>query len=281
MSEKFLKVYELSLKEAFLKSLPPQHGAWSVLISGWAIGTFTFGNPDYKILLLFITMISGFCLRYSVTSAIKNWKTRLEFPDKYEFIIMFFYGSLTLAGFSILVFFHHLYYLFLFGIFVLILAAITMKLELDSKHLTVVGELVGMISLSTVIPVASYVAAEHLNHETGVIWILSLYLFAGSVFHVRYMVRKNKFHSSPIVQRLMAGKSSIIFHFLGFIVFLSAAICHIISPLNILPVSIVFFRAIWMILKKWEKPLPVRRLGFVELFITSLFSIMVITVNRS
>jgi len=270
----------LRVKEAFLKNFPSQHGAWSVLVWGWAIGTFSSMNYHFKSFLWLFIIIVGFCLRHSLVSAVKSWKLRGTFPHPYEFIVMFLYGILISVGFIVLVLFYHLKYLVLFAILFIMLSGINLIIELEGKHLTTAGEIAGMVSLSTVVPASYYVASEYLNYRAGVIWVLSLYLFAGSVFHVRYMVRERRAHTLSISNRLIAGKSSIIFHLFGFMIFLFAAIYHIMPPLNILAVSIVFFRALWMIIKKWKEPLEVRKIGFIELFITSVFSIIVIAVNR-
>jgi hypothetical protein len=268
-----------SVDEALGLVIPRQHGAWSILLVGYAIGTLAFdgGGPAVPWLVLG-AVTAGFVARHATLTALQLCRK----DPRWRAVSA---GGLALAGLSamlmgVLVVGYGRWGLVIVaaGAGLLVLASVV--IERRHRDRTAWGELVGVAGLSSAIPLASYARTGALDGPLLGLWLLGLLYFSGSVFHVRFIVRRWRLRRGPFVERLRAGLPSVVYHLaaLGAVVALGTLGW---TPkwvaVALVPVTA---KALWALRRGGDTPPAIRSLGFTELGHSILFAVLAVVAYR-
>lgn len=266
------------LPGAFIAALPKQHGAWIVLIACFAIGSCAGPGFGLKSVILLVSVVAAFFAR----AALGLYLCFSQGEEKSKGLIawiMFYSGMLILSG-AWLMARYELWLLWIMGVMGLSLAAFSLGLEKDKKDMTLAGQAINILGLSLVGPAGEYCASGAYSSNTLGVWLVCVPFFLGSVFHVRFLLRRRLEASGKFAERLSAGFSSLTFH-LSALIALAA-----LSKFRVIPLfaSLVFvpavFKALWPIIHRSRISPPVKHIGRMELVHTLVFSILTVLVFR-
>jgi len=258
-----------SQPSAFLLTIPRQHGAWSVLAAGFILGAIVGGRLGKEGLLLLGALLSGFLARHAVGLLLRPAGSEEQQRKIRRLTLGYVAHALLLGG--LLVIRYDRWLLVPLGVVALVLALVSLHLERQRQDRTTVGELVNLLGLSLAIPATAYATSGVFEAATAGWWTLGLLFFSGSVFHVRYLVRKRRESSGPLAARWRAGWPSVVYHLaaLGVAAGLSAlGTLPSLAFLALLPVTV---KALGAVVQRREGPLNIRHIGYAELAHTVLF----------
>ncbi len=251
--------------------IPKQHGAWAVLISCFVLGMAIGGNLGVETVLLLVSVIAGFLAQHTADLYLRLFKK----TDRLRKKVLAWgigYSSVFISAGALLIIWYDLWFLLLLGFLALFFITTTLILRQKRKAFTTAGELVEMIGLSLVAPVAEYSTTGVFSTQTVGLWVICTFFFGGSVFHVRYLVRKHTETSGPLLVRFSAGLPSIVYHLIVFAASVGLStimgILPSFAPIALLPVT---FKALWTVGRRYEAALPIRRIGYFELTHTLIF----------
>lgn len=266
-----------SERNVFALTVPRQHGAWSALISCFILGTAVGGSFGMEAILLLVSVFTGFLARHSAALYLRL--SRTDDNRKKVLTLAIGYFSVFLSVGALLVIWYELRVFLLLGFFALVFLSIMLILEQQRREFTIMGELIGMVGLSLVAPAAEYSTTGVFSTQTVGLWIICSLFFGGSVFHVRYLVRKRIESTGPSLVRIRAGLPSVAYHLAALAVAVSLGtfigILPSFSPMALLPVTL---KALWAVGRRYKAPLPVHRIGYVELIHTLIFVFLAVSV---
>ena len=217
---------------------PPQHGAWAFLIVPAVIVSF-LGAGNGLGLIFFLTWVSGYPVSYFLGRALimrirrGSWtaKAKGELASATPWIVITFFGVSSLVALRP--------WLLLYGLAVIALWSISVYLSWAGRERGITNDLL-LIALASIEPVLMYqVAKDHgslsgLPHAIWVAALMSLIFFAGSVVHVKALIREAKNRNWHI--------GSIVFHAIVLLVFLIFAKRGVLA----LPFVLAFARTVVM-----------------------------------
>lgn len=245
-------------------TIPNQHGAWAALISCFLLGVFVAGNFNTKVVLLFVSVFFGFLARHTLSLCVRLSETDKRRQKLFLYFIFYFFVFLTLSVF--LVVWYRMWFLVVLGIVGFSIGLITLILEKSKMGLSIHAEILGMLGLSLVAPAIEFASCGAVSQRTYGLWLICSLFFTGSVFHVRYLNR-NKEHFKAALPTVVYHLSVCVFIiFLSYIGFLPQ-----FSLLAFIPVTL---KTLWMTTRKYKSSLPIKYVGFVELFHTIIFVLL-------
>ncbi len=256
--------------------IPRQHGAWSVLISCLVLGMAIGGRLGAESVLLMVSVIAGFFAQHTASLYLRLLK-KIDKRRKKVLAWAIGYSSLFLSVGALLIIWYDLWFLLLLGFLALLFIATTLILRQKRKEFTTAGELVEILGLSLVAPAAEYSTTGVFSTQTVGLWMICTFFFGGSVFHVRYLVRKQTETAGPLLVRFRAGLPSIVYHLIVFATSVGLStimgILPSLAPIALLPVT---FKALWAVGRRYEAALSIRRIGYVELIHTLIFMFLAV-----
>lgn len=189
---------------------PPQHGAWAFLIVPAVIVSF-LGAGNGIGLIFFFTWVSGYPVSYFLGRAIiarirrGRWTTKAkgELQSATPWLILSFFGVSSLVVLRP--------WLLLYGIAVIALWSISIYLSWAGRERGITNDLL-LVGLASMEPVLMYqVAKDHgslsdIPHSIWIAALMSLLFFAGSVIHVKSLIREVKnrnWHIGSLVYHLV------------------------------------------------------------------------------
>ncbi len=259
----------------FLKTLPKKHGAWSIFFISILTGTIC--SKTFKMIpffLLFISALFSFLLRENISTFLK-----LRKEDKRRIFLLkisLFYLFLIFITFIPLLIFYRYYILIFLSIFALFITLLSLYFSLKRKELTIPSEILGILGLSLLIPAFYYISKGYIDKEGLFLFFFLFLFFTGSVFHVRYLVRNKNILSAKLFLRLRAGIYSLSYHTLFFIFVLFLSLNNYLPSYTFLAVLPTLFKSYYFVLRKFKEPLSLKKIGFTELFISIIFTILLI-----
>jgi hypothetical protein len=260
--------------------VPRQHGAWSILLISYLIGTFAVtGVGGAAPWLALVALVCGFVARHALVQALALRRKGLGWSRLG--LWGFAFGAVSLAGTGALILFYDHWGLLLIGGLAALAALAALVVERYHKDRTAWGEIVGVLGLSTAIPFAAYARAGRLDSTLLGLWLLGALYFAGPVFHVRFLVRSWRARRGPLTQRLRSGWSSLVYHLLAF----GAAAG--LSALGWTPAWVAAalvpcaLKAVWALRAGKDAPPVIRALGFVELAHSVGFAVVLLLAYRA
>ena len=265
-------------RTALAMTLPRQHGAWSILLACFVIGTLVGNTLNLRVPLVFFAVIFGFLARHGV--GVYSRAPRTDDRKNRVLIWTSIYSLVVLTAGGLLVIVHELWQLLPLGLIIFAFGFATLVLSQRRMETTAGGELVGILGLTLVAPAAEYVASGLFSSQTVGLWILCAFFFCGSVFHVRYLVRRRAESVGPLSVRLKAGWPSVVYHLVVLcisVVLGSAGMIPLLSPVALLPAALKAWVAVG---RRVRTPLPVRWIGVIEVLCTIAFLVLVVFVFR-
>lgn len=256
-------------RNAFAVTISRQYGAWSILLACFVLGTFVGEGLNLRVPLMFCVVLFGFLARNGAEAYLRAPK--IDERRSRLLIWTAVYSLVVLIAGGLLVMVHELWQLIPLGLLTLALGSVTLLLSQRRLETTTGGELIGILTLTLVAPAAEYAAGGVFSTQTASLWMLCALFFFGSVFHVRYLVRRRADSMGPLPLRLKAGWPSVAYQlavlFLS-IVLSCAGILPLLAPVALLPAAL---RAWVAVGRRVEKPTPVRRIGVMEVLHTIVF----------
>jgi hypothetical protein len=146
-----------------------------------------------------------------------------------------------------------------------LLAAVSFAVERAHRDRTAWGEVIGVLGLSTAIPLASYATTGSFDVGHAGLWALATLFFTGSVFHVRFLIRCWRRRRGPLLERLQAGWPSLAWHLGALALAAGAAQMHLVpawAPVALVPVTL---KALLTFRRGPDAPPVTRTIGFLEL----------------
>lgn len=266
-------------RRAFAAALPKQHGAWTVLIACFVIGSFAGAGFGSESMLLLAAVIAAFLGRAAVSYYVclspgeKGRKELIPWLTLYS-------GIFLLSG-AWLVMGYRLRLLILPAIAGLGLSAYSLALEKNKKDMTLAGQIINILGLSLVGPAGEYCASGVYSLNTLGVWLICVPFFLGSVFHVRFLLRSRLEAYGEFAERLAAGFSSLAFHIsalFALVVLSKFRVVPLSAPLAFVPVTL---KALWPIIRRGRAPLPVKYIGRLELIHALIFLIITVLIFRT
>jgi len=259
-------------------TIPRQHGAWSVLLLGYALGVGALGALNGATALFLALMVAGFLARHTIAT----WLRLPQGDGRRRTLAAWAVGYVVVAAsaLSALVLVYDRWLTLPLGALLLLFAAVSAVLEWRRKNRTAWGEWVNILGLSVVAPAAAYVGSGAVNWGTLGLWALAAVFFTASVFHVRYLVRRRSSAGGPLAERLRAGASSLMYHGLGLGLIVGLAVAGIVPFGAALAMAPTIVKAVWVVRHRQSGPLSIRRLGYSELAHSLAFVLLAVAAYR-
>ena len=260
---------------SFSRTIPRQHGAWSILIASFILGTLLGGRFGIESMLLLLAVLAAFFARYTASGYFKSDTVRNNL-----FTWFTLYAGIFLLSGVLLVFGYRRWFLIPLGTVSLVIIALSLYLAKKGKDLTLAGEINNILGLSILAPAAEYTAWGIYSLKTLGLWLLCFFFFAGSVFRVRYLTRKRLEAGGEFLERLKAGMPSLVFHMAAFLTTIGLIRINVLPALTLFVLMPVTLRVLWLIAKRYKKPITVRAVGYIEVFHTLLFIVLAVIAFR-
>lgn len=266
-------------RPGFRLLLPHEHGAWAMLIAPLVTGIGVAGILNADVLLFALTAFNFFLLRFPLMLALKSRAVDTRALALRWSVI---YGAVTFISGAILLLSTQQW--ILVGLGALGFATLTVYLWLAARRaeMTIWGEWIGIAGLALGAPGAYIVAKDAFDAAAIALYLLNVLYFAGTVLYVKFKVREQPrlVLSEPnLMMRLWSGRASLLYHaFVAALVVIFATTRWLpaLAPIAfILPMC----KVIGGVLNKPER-LNIRRLGFIELGFTLVFTLIILRAFR-
>ncbi len=257
----------MSSRAALALSVPTQHGAWATLAASYLIGALALSNPSIETLLIAVPIVCAFLGRQAVAR-----RRRLPAGDSRRRSLVGWascYAVVSLLVTCLLALEFDRWLLFPLGAGAVGLIALSLALEWRRVDRTTLGELIGMAGLSAALPATVYAATGMLTAPTAALWVVTSLFFGGSVFRVRYLVRKR-----------LAGPA-VLYHLAIVAATAAAEYARVIPRWELVALVPSAVAMVWIVGRRAEEQVPIRRIGFEELGHTLLFIAITLTVYRT
>lgn len=189
---------------------PPQHGAWAFLIVPAMIVSFLGAGNGIGLIFL-LTWVSGYPVSYFLGRALimrirrGSWtaKAKTELRSAISWIVITFFGATYLVALRP--------WLSMYGIFVVGLWSVSIYLSWAGRERGITNDLL-LVGLASMEPVLMYQIAKDHSSLFGIphgIWVaamMSMLFFAGSVVHVKSLIREVKnrnWHTGSLVYHVV------------------------------------------------------------------------------
>lgn len=189
---------------------PPQHGAWAFLIVPAIIVSFLGAGNGIGLIFL-LTWVSGYPVSYFLGRALimrirrGSWtaKAKTELQSAIPWIVITFFGASYMVALRP--------WLLMYGIFVIALWSVSIYLSWAGRERGIANDLL-LVGLASMEPVLMYQVAKNHSSLVGIphgIWVaamMSMLFFAGSVVHVKSLIREVKnrnWHTGSVVYHLV------------------------------------------------------------------------------
>jgi len=249
--------------------IPKQPGAWSILIASFILGASLAGDFGIESILLLFVVLSVFLGRHTAGEYFKLSVSNTVRKNLLAWLVFFL--AISLLGATLLVIKYRRWLLIPLGIASFAIIALSLALAKKGRDLTFVGEFTNILGLSLVAPAVEYTSRGIYSLRTFGLWLLCFFFFAGSIFRVRYLNRKCAEAQGIFFERLKAGMSSLVFHIAAFLITFGLARNNLLpsqAPLALAPISL---RVLWSVSRRYKNPIPIRTIGYVEVFHTLVF----------
>lgn len=255
--------------------IPREHGAWSVLVTSLLAGSAVGGRLTPAVLVLWATVIAGFV---GWPNAVAGWtqpgERRVSAPACRWAVLLLGAAAAGCAWLALGAGYRAL------PVLLAIVGGCALWLGARTQHIarSLWAELAGIAGLSVLAAAAQYTAAGRLSVSTLGIWLLCLFVFIGSVLHVRFLVRGLSARRHGLRARLRAGVPLALYHTaaLGVLGVLCAG-WRVVPPAALLVFSPSVIKALWGLASPAPRgPLQIRRIGRTELAYAVVFVLLVL-----
>lgn len=261
--------------KSFFNLIPKKHGAWSIFFISIITGILC--SKNFKLnpfILLFLSSLSGFFLRENMSLFLKLRKgdERKKLILKISLICLL----ILFLTFIPLLIFYKFYLLIPISILAGFITILSFYFSFKRKELTISAEILGILGLSLLLPAFYYISKGYIDKDGLFLFIFAFLFFTGSVFNVRYLVRNKNILSENLLKRLNAGKYSLLYTTLFFLIAIYLSSKNYLSELSYIAVLPALFKSYFFVFRKFDKPLPLKKIGFTELFASIIFAFLLI-----
>jgi hypothetical protein len=222
--------------------LPPEHGAWAMLLVPFLLGTFS-GTPAWSSLLLLAAWLTAYLTSYF---SLRWWKARrLQHRGLRYRRPAIGYGAVFALSSAGLVMLEP--WLVVAALVFVPFEAIAVALSLHGRERSVVAGVASATAASLMAPVAYRFADGSERSLAVALFVVSWLALTGSVLHVKSTIRKR--------DDVRYRRASIAFHSVAL------AIAIVIEPLLALPFGFLLIRAVVVPQHGWRPA----RIGAVEI----------------
>lgn len=262
---------------ALASLIPRQHGAWSILLIGYLVGALApEGRGGAVPWIVLGSTLAGFLGQHATVTALRARGPQRATAGLAAVLL----NGLSVALLAVLVFVHGLRPLLPVVGVGAALAALSLLVQYRHRDRSAWGELIGVLGLSSVVPVASVSRTATLDAQSLGIWLLALLYFSGSVFHVRFLVRNWRARRGAFPERLRAGWASVAYHPAALLAVIGLSALGWAPAWAALALAPVTVKALGALRWGGDEPPVIRTLGFIELAHSLAFALLAIVVYR-
>ncbi len=264
----------MKLKEAISKSLPKQHGTWFIFVTAYIMAHFVYEPVFSNSCCLFLSMSLLIFAQSGVVFWVKTLRTRRR-QDAFLVVASIYFVLASLPAFF-LIFVKGYELLLLFGLIVGFLALVSLYLVYTGRELSVEAEVLNITTLSLVVLAVGYIAEGRVTWNMVALWITTSLFYLGSIFRVRYLIRDRKLLSSDLKTRFRTNSKSILYHTVSYLVVLVFVYGGLLPPLMVFAFLPTFLRAVYIVVRRYEKPPAVAKIGWSEVLNSVIFVVLTI-----
>ncbi len=269
----------MDLAKGWRPLLPREHGAWATFVAPLLVGIGAAGMANIELALFALTAFGFFLLRYPLMLAIKS-KSNSARLAAWQWSAA--YSAVTVVAGAALMIISQLWALIPVGLLGLISLVVYLWHAAHRAEMTMIGEWVGIAGLALGAPGAYLVATHRLDGTAWAIYLLNVLYFGGTVFYIRFRVREQPRLAKSGADwrsRLWAGRITLLYHLLAIGAVVLFAVLGLVPALMPLAFILPMCKTVGGIFAKPAR-LNMRRLGFVELGLTTLFALVVLYAYR-
>ncbi len=255
--------------------LPREHGAWAMFVAPLLVGIGAAGKITLDLVLLSVTVFGFFLLRYPLMLVIKS---RPGSARTVAWRWAAFYAAVTALAGTMLMAQTRLWLLVPMGLLGFISLSIYLWHAARRAEMSALSEWVGIAGLALGAPGAFVVATHQLNSTAWGLYLLNVLYFGGTVFYVKFRVREQPRllkAGADWRSRLWAGRVALLYHLLAIAAVLVFAALHLVPALVLAAFALPMCKVIGGIFSPATR-VNIRRLGFIEVGLTTLFAIVVL-----
>lgn len=259
----------------FQPPLPREHGAWAMFAVPLLIGVGVAGKFNGAVLLFALVAFGFFLLRYPLMLAIKSRAPQAR-AEALRWSAL--YGSMTLSGGVALLALSQQGLLIPIGFLGLVSLGIYLALAARRAEMSLLGEWSGIAGLALSAPGVYLLATQTLQVIALELYALNLLYFGGTVFYIKFKVREQPRAVSPtagLAARLWAGRTTIAYHTAVLIAIAILAIGGWLPAIILIAFALPFCKALNGVLTRPAR-LNIPRLGWMEVAVTSVFTLVVL-----
>lgn len=254
---------------------PRQHGAWAMFLVPAGMAVAVLDKWSWSSFLLIISFILIFLSHRPVVLILKGWKRRdtIEWPAcSWAFVLS---GSgIGLAAFLFL--FQQQWNALSLGLAVAITFLLHLRLTLNREHMSVTGEIIGVLGLTASAPVMYIFLNGYLDAKGWVLWMITFLYFAGTIFYIKLKVRIQPSQPKPdLVGKLRAGMPVVLYGVLLLIYVFFITVIRGYSWFFFWAYAPFLVKAVRGLVR-WQsrETLKINRLGAMELAHSILFAVL-------
>ncbi len=269
----------MDLTNGWRPLLPREHGAWAMFVAPLLVGIGAAGMANVELALFALTAFGFFLLRYPLMLAIKT-KSNAARLAAWQWSVA--YGALTIVAGAALMLISQLLALVLVGLLGLISLVAYLWHAAHRAEMTTIGEWIGIAGLALGAPGAYLVATHRLDATAWALYLLNVLYFGGTVFYIRFRVRDQTRLAKSGVDwrsRLWAGRITLLYHLLAIGAVVLFAVLGFVPALVPLAFVLPMCKTVGGVFSMPGR-LNMRRLGFMELGLTTLFALAVLFAYR-
>ncbi len=259
--------------------LPREHGAWAMFLAPLLVGIGAGGIVNAQVALFALTAFGFFLFRYPLMLAIKSKSIKAR-RTAWQWSAA--YGVLTAFAGAALLFLSRLWLLFPIVLLGFISLVVYLWYAAHRAEMTTLGEWVGIAGLALGAPGAYLVATHMLDATAAALYFLNVLYFGGTVFYVKFRVREQLklAKNAPDCRSLpRAGWITLLYHFLAIGAVVLFALLGFVPALVPLAFALPMCKTIGGVLTPAAR-VNMRRLGLIEVGLTTLFALVVLFAYR-
>jgi YwiC-like protein len=269
-----LRSNEMRLK-TFAPMLPREHGAWAMFAVPLLVGIGASGIWNANLLLLALTVLGFFLMRYPLMLSIKSRAPGAR-RDAWRWSAI--YAALTVISGVWLMLASRLWLLIPVGALGLATLGIYLLLAARRAETSTAGEWLGIAGLALGAPAAYLVATRLLDETALALYLLNVLYFGGTVLYIRFKIREQSRAVKPAARigtRVWAGRVSLGYHAMTLLVVVWLAAVGMLPALAAAAFALPMCKVAQGIFTRPAR-LNIPRLGLIELATTATFAFVVL-----
>ncbi len=261
--------------------VPKEHGAWAVLYGAFLVGVGVAGQVTVPVALFLVGVTAAAFANGPVAILARSTISQVHGGRQRQALFWFLaYGAVAVVALLPLLLVFRMTFLIPFGMGAALFLLLRAFLIRGRDHRTLAGELVGTAGLTMVGAAAHAVAVGEVQPIAAVLWLLLSLFFASGVFYVRMRIRRMlAARRGSVAPPSPAVWPCLLYHTLLVVVVPSLLMARIVPW----PVLLAFAPALWRAaagIRQTDARLDVRRLGWSEVALTTVFVVLLISAFR-